>query len=85
MVAVAQAVNVRTIDPENFQLPRRFVQLAEIEVEIENLVKELVLLGPQPPVEDVALVETRVHRQGSSPQTACAHCTAEAKASSWKP
>jgi hypothetical protein len=65
MVLVLQAVKVRTIDAENLQPPHRFRQLAEVEVKIENAVEEFVLLGPQTPVKDIALIETRVHVHGS--------------------
>ena len=73
MVPVAQAVKVRAVDTEDFQRARHTLQLVEVEMEVEDTVSELVPFRAQAPVEDVALVEARIHSHGSSPQTARAH------------
>jgi hypothetical protein len=61
VVRVAVGIQAGTIDPEESHGPVEFVQLAEIEKEVKDAVKEFMPLGSHPPVEDGALVEAGVH------------------------
>ena len=85
MIAVAEGVEVPTVEAEKWEALCECWHFFEIEREHEDAVVEMMLLRLKPVVHHGALVEAGVHDQMGSPVTSRAHSSALVKPSSWKP